>query len=31
MNKDGQAMTGDALLSFVNDELFPTLKNLRSR
>ena len=26
--KDGQAMTGDALLSFVNDELFPTLKNL---
>ena len=26
--KNGQAMTGDALLSFVNDELFPTLKNL---
>jgi type I restriction enzyme M protein len=27
-NKDGEALTGDALLSFVNDELFPTLKNL---
>lgn len=27
-NKDGQALTGDALLSFVNNELFPTLKNL---
>ncbi|MDZ5017864.1 class I SAM-dependent DNA methyltransferase [Clostridium perfringens] len=27
-NKDGQAMTGDTLLSFVNDKLFPTLKNL---
>lgn len=26
--KDGKAMTGDDLLSFVNDELFPTLKNL---
>ena len=26
--RDGQAMTGDTLLSFVNDELFPTLKNL---
>lgn len=26
--RDGQAMTGDALLSFINDELFPTLKNL---
>ena len=27
-NKDGQALTGDALLNFVNNELFPTLKNL---
>lgn len=27
-NKDGQTLTGDALLSFVNNELFPTLKNL---
>lgn len=27
-NKDGQALTGDALLSFVNNELFPTLKSL---
>lgn len=27
-NKDGQALTGDALLSFVNDKLFPTLKNI---
>lgn len=25
---DGQAMTGDALLRFVNNDLFPTLKNL---
>ena len=27
-NKDGQALTGDALLSFVNDKLFPTLKSI---
>ena len=27
-NKDGQALTGDALLAFVNNELFQTLKNL---
>ena len=27
-NRDGQALTGDALLTFVNNELFPTLKNL---
>ena len=27
-NKDGQALTGDALLDFVNNKLFPTLKNL---
>lgn len=27
-NKDGKAMTGDALLSFVNNELFPKLKSL---
>jgi type I restriction enzyme M protein len=27
-NKDGEALTGDALLNFVNNELFPTLKNL---
>ena len=26
--KDGEALTGDALLSFVNEKLFPTLKNL---
>lgn len=26
--KDGNAMTGDELLSFVNNDLFPTLKNL---
>ncbi|MEZ7706399.1 class I SAM-dependent DNA methyltransferase [Prevotella melaninogenica] len=26
--KDGDAMTGDALLSFINDKLFPTLKGL---
>lgn len=26
--KDGQALTGDALLNFVNNNLFPTLKNL---
>lgn len=26
--KDGTALTGDNLLKFVNDELFPTLKNL---
>ena len=26
--KDGQALTGEALLSFVNEKLFPTLKNL---
>lgn len=26
--KDGKAMTGQALLDFVNNELFPTLKNL---
>ena len=26
--KDGKAMTGDTLLSFVNNELFPTLKSL---
>ncbi len=26
--KDGQALTGDALLNFVNNTLFPTLKNL---
>jgi len=26
--KDGKALTGDALLAFVNNELFPTLKNL---
>ena len=26
--KDGDALTGDALLSFVNNTLFPTLKNL---
>lgn len=27
-DKDGKAMTGDELLSFVNNDLFPTLKNL---
>ena len=27
-NKDGNAMTGDALLDFVNNKLFQTLKNL---
>jgi len=26
--KDGNALTGDALLSFINDRLFPTLKGL---
>ena len=26
--KDGEALTGDALLAFVNNTLFPTLKNL---
>ena len=26
--KDGEALTGDALLDFVNNTLFPTLKNL---
>ena len=27
-NKNGKAMTGDELLNFVNNELFPALKNL---
>ncbi len=27
-NKDGEAMTGDALLEFVNEKLFPALKSL---
>jgi type I restriction enzyme M protein len=27
-NKDGQAMTGEVLLNFVNNELFPALKKL---
>lgn len=27
-NKDGTALTGDSLLSFVNTELFPQLKNI---
>ncbi|MFV0590896.1 MAG: N-6 DNA methylase [Draconibacterium sp.] len=27
-NKDGKALTGDSLLSFVNNTLFPALKNL---
>ena len=27
-NKDGLALTGDALLSFINNNLFPTLKSL---
>ena len=26
--KDGKALTGDALLHFINDELFPAFKNL---
>lgn len=26
--KDGKALTGDSLMTFVNDELFPTLKSL---
>ena len=26
--KDGEALTGDAILSLVNDRLFPTLKNI---
>ena len=26
--KDGEALTGEALLEFINDKLFPTLKNL---
>ena len=26
--KDGEALTGDALLDFINNQLFPTLKNL---
>ena len=26
--KDGSALTGDLLLNFINDKLFPTLKNL---
>ena len=26
--KDGKALTGDALLTLVNDKLFPTLKNI---
>jgi type I restriction enzyme M protein len=26
--KDGYALTGDSLLAFINDKLFPTLKNL---
>ena len=26
--KDGSALTGDSLLAFINDKLFPTLKNL---
>ncbi len=28
-NKDGQALTGDALLNFVNNDLFPGLKKLQ--
>ncbi|TRZ53035.1 MAG: SAM-dependent DNA methyltransferase [Dehalococcoidia bacterium] len=28
-NKDGKAMTGQSLLDFVNNELFPTLKGLK--
>ena len=27
-DKDGDALTGDELLNFVNNKLFPTLKNL---
>ena len=27
-NKDGKALTGDALLNFVNNQLFPKLKNI---
>ena len=27
-NKDGEALTGEALLEFINDKLFPTLKTL---
>lgn len=27
-NKDGNALTGDDLLEFINEKLFPTLKNL---
>jgi type I restriction enzyme M protein len=27
--KDGNALTGDALLKFINEELFPTLKSLK--
>lgn len=27
-HKDGEALTGDALLEFINNQLFPTLKNL---
>lgn len=27
-NKDGEALTGEALLEFINDKLFPTLKSL---
>ncbi|WP_302457058.1 type I restriction-modification system subunit M N-terminal domain-containing protein [Bilophila wadsworthia] len=27
-HKDGEALTGNALLDFVNNSLFPTLKNL---
>lgn len=27
-NKDGEALTGDSLLNFVNGELFPRLKNI---
>lgn len=27
-HKDGKALTGDALLDFVNNKLFPTLKNI---
>ncbi|MDR2869915.1 MAG: type I restriction-modification system subunit M [Deferribacteraceae bacterium] len=27
-NKDGKALTGEALLNFINNELFPALKNL---
>lgn len=27
-HKDGEALTGEALLNFINNELFPTLKNI---